>query len=359
MTVGPQWQSMNGAPPSMGFHPSYPRSYITPQSPQMQTVNTPANTSTNTIIQSTATTDVSTAAMGQTALLGVPPYQQGYAQQGCFDQMCYTIPGQPGPCDGCGNQAVGSGCCCCNNGPMDPYCCGQPTTPGCMDCLTSHCEYTYCVMIFFTVLSAVGFIVVLVYADNDNLFKRFRANNTIGLQESIEKHIIKSTSCDASKLIGLAGRVCMEGNLNANTFVVQLSEWNIQRYTLYFIAMLFSIVTLLYATIVHFQRQKVGGEPKAVLGPLNNSSRQASKDLKILPRMWQMGPMQRSNKKNNNKNNNNSSSSSNNNKQQQQQQQQPLSPSLNRPIEVYGTPFYEFMRIAWFCNGCGSCLLGG
>ncbi|KAH9588784.1 hypothetical protein LSM04_007355 [Trypanosoma melophagium] len=318
----PQWQSMNGVnmPNGMMPPPSYSMSYgpqLTPPPPSW----------------------------GQAP----PLYQQTYIQPGCCDTTaCCGPPGQADPCNCCSPAVGGVGCCCSNNGPVDLFCCGPPTTPGCSSCLTSRCDWTYCVMLFFTLLSVVGFIIVMIFNKNDDLFQRFEADDTVGLQKLLQNEIVsKGNVCTSRSLLTIGGTVCLEGNLNANTFVVQLSAWNTARDALYFIAMVFSIFTFVYANLVDYQRKNV--RMQSMEGQFQQQQQQQQKQEE---RPRQQNERKKQQQKQGKEPPVKSKQKDNGRSASQQPNRQLLGPPMIRgPIEVYGTPFYEFMRIAWFVMG--------
>ncbi|CAD2222460.1 hypothetical protein ADEAN_001000400 [Angomonas deanei] len=231
---------------------------------------------------------------------------------------------------GCCGPQQGQCCQCQMPGePPDPYLCSPPV-PGqtsCYECIYNSFDYTFLMMIICAALSVVGFGVVLGTKGMDDLFTTFGSVTTTELDEALIPHIIwrnadldhpnitntttsttsssnkapratssshsrdssESTSKDSSsserhssssssheevpractlrKLAGSFGGICMEDNLNANMFVVQLSHWNNARDTLWFLAMVYSVLSLLFAFLIHIQRNPSSQTGFPVLTP--------------------------------------------------------------------------------------------
>lgn len=124
----------------------------------------------------------------------------------------------------------------------------------------------------------------------------------------------------------------MEENLYANTLVVQLNWWTNSRNTLWFLAMLYTAITLFYAFLIHRHRNPT--TPAAAL-PVLSQERQAE-FVKMPPVQQQafMAEYQQMVLA-----------------QQQQSPQQQSGCCGSRTIELYDTPLYEFVRIAWMVSG--------
>jgi hypothetical protein len=151
-------------------------------------------------------------------------------------------------------------------------------------------------------------------------------------------------NCTQRKLFGSFGVVCMEDNLYANTFAVQLSSWTNARDTLWFLAMVYSGLTLLYAVLVNVQRHPAAGTMGDGAAALPSITPQEQEEfMKMTPQQQQQFMQE----------------------YQQRvaavQMQNPNAGLMQPPgagccgsdsgIEFYDTPFYEFVRIAWFVSG--------
>ncbi|KPA80833.1 hypothetical protein ABB37_04260 [Leptomonas pyrrhocoris] len=151
-------------------------------------------------------------------------------------------------------------------------------------------------------------------------------------------------NCTQRKLLGSFGVLCMEDSMYANTFAVQLSSWTNARDTLWFLAMVYSGFTLLYALLINAQRHPSGGVGMAGANALPTISPQEQEEfMKMTPQQQQAFMME----------------------YQQRvasvQQQNPQVGFTQPPgsgccgsdsgVEFYDTPFYEFVRLAWFVSG--------
>ncbi|KPI83701.1 hypothetical protein ABL78_7252 [Leptomonas seymouri] len=166
-----------------------------------------------------------------------------------------------------------------------------------------------------------------------------------GLGDS-ESHNGAAYNCTYRSLLGSFGTICMEDNLNANTFAVQLSSWTNARATLWFLAMVYSFLTLLYAVLISAQRHSSAGAMGAACDAIalpTITPQEQEEFMKMTPQQQQAFMQE----------------------YQQRvamvQQQHPNAGYLRRPgagccgadsgIELYDTPFYEFVRIAWLISG--------
>ncbi|EPY19456.1 hypothetical protein AGDE_15227 [Angomonas deanei] len=247
-------------------------------------------------------------------------------------------------------------------------------------------------MIICAALSVVGFGVVLGTKGMDDLFTTFGSVTTTELDEALIPHIIwrnadldhpnitntttsttsssnkapratssshsqdssESTSKDSSsssehhssssssheevpractlrKLAGSFGGICMEDNLNANMFVVQLSHWNNARDTLWFLAMVYSVLSLLFAFLIHIQRNPSSQTGFPALTPEKQQEFMAMTPAQQQAFMQQLQL-----------------------EQGQAAQQQSQGCCGRKGVEVYDTPYYEFFRFAWLFVGLPS-----
>ncbi|KAL7711073.1 hypothetical protein N2W54_002295 [Lotmaria passim] len=152
-------------------------------------------------------------------------------------------------------------------------------------------------------------------------------------------------NCTHRKLLGSFGVICMEDNLYANTFAVQLSSWTNARDTLWFLAMVYSGFTLIYAVLINVQRHPAAGTTLGAGGAaLPTITPQEQEEFTKMTPQQQQAFIQ--------------------DYQQRVAAVQQQNPNANYPqppgagccgsdsgIEFYDTPFYEFVRIAWFVSG--------
>lgn len=133
----------------------------------------------------------------------------------------------------------------------------------------------------------------------------------------------------------------------ANTFAVQLSSWTNARDTLWFLAMLYSGVTLLYVILIHVQRHPSAAAMNA--NPLPSITPQEQEEFMKMSPQQQQAFMQEYQQRVAVV------------QEQQQQQQNPEGGPPQPPgagccgsdsgLEFYDTPLYEFVRMAWFVSG--------
>lgn len=153
-----------------------------------------------------------------------------------------------------------------------------------------------------------------------------------------------SHNCTQRKLLGSFGAICMEDNMFANTFAVQLSSWTNARDTLWFLAMVYSTFALLYAILINVQRHPAAGTMGAGANALPPITPEEQDEFMKMTPQQQQAFMQ----------------------EYQQRvgavlQQDPNAGMPQAPgagccgadsgIEFYDTPYYEFVRIAWFVSG--------
>lgn len=299
------------------------------------------------------------------------------------------MPGVPPPVGGlCSGCCAAIGCCCggpqtqgcCSQmpgEPLEPYVCPEPMFPGQQrqcECITS-CNCTFWMMCIMFIVSLLGFIIVLASSSTDNIFAAFDVDNTTLLQERITPFIkwmnmcsassaalpgvydstgekvqflgdkistsvyecqtlLVPESCTYSRLTGSFGGVCMENSLNANVFAVQLSQWNNARNTLYFTAFVFTLVAIVLSVLVSRQRQSATAPPSMPVQLPQDKQDELNRLPPVQQQLFLMEYM-----------------SNNPQYYMKMQQQQQAAGCCSFCVEVYDTPFYEFMRIAWFYLG--------
>ena len=175
---------------------------------------------------------------------------------------------------------------CCNTNPNEPG-----TFQGCVQC----CDVTTWAIGFFALASIVTFGVVLGTATFDNIFALYQVHTTGELQKAIFPDVVWNQSWNATVISssnsldltcqlsgfwcrrseacsigtyaysGSFGSICMEDSMTAIAMVLNLSYWINFRGTLFFIAMLGSLFTLLMLYAVHRQKnpQQWGAQPQA------------------------------------------------------------------------------------------------
>ncbi|XQJ24558.1 hypothetical protein NXY56_000449 [Leishmania guyanensis] len=333
-------------------------------------------------------------------------------QQMMMMQSMYTPQSQCcAPC--CGTQE--SSLCPQPGEPVNPFCCTPrrpDQEPKWWESVYRYFDWTFLLACVICVLTIVGFAMVIATRRQDNLFAVFDVHNTTALEKAIQPFIhwinvsvappivsrggsinnfakgsfsgslkaaertrfiaaehdivaaaplgpVKNPDltklslapkCTQRKLLGSFGVICMEDNLHANTLVVQLSYWSNSRDTLWILAMVYSILTVLYAVLtnVHRHSSSAGtGDPHGSPSTLPTITPQQQEEFVKMTPQQQQAFIQEF--------------------QQHvavmQQQQQPNAAFLphNSPkggccgtdsgIEFYETPFYEFVRMAWFASG--------
>lgn len=208
---------------------------------------------------------------------------------------------------------------------LDPYVFGSPGMPGFLEFIYPFCDWTFVLMVLMFLGSVVGLGVVLGDYKRDNIFKLFEVTNTAELEKAIAPFIqnINQSTCTHAMLFGSFGTVCLEGSLNANTFAVQMSLWNNARGALWCLAAFFTTVALIYALAIHVQRHPYGLQADIM------SPEKQMELLRMTPAQQQMYFYQL----------------------RQTMMQQGPGCCGSSGIEVYDTPFYAFLRVAWGFSG--------
>jgi hypothetical protein len=153
--------------------------------------------------------------------------------------------------------------------PNQPGCCGDPTTPcinppeqSSLGCITSQCDFTTLFTIFMTLLSIIAFGLVLGLKDSDDIFAAMNVKNgtTRALATAISPYLMplsQDAGCSKSyALTGSFGKLCVVDTVEAGVYVVNISQWVNFRATLYFLAMMGSLIICCLIFTVH--RQRVG-----------------------------------------------------------------------------------------------------
>ncbi|KAG5487065.1 hypothetical protein LSCM1_07735 [Leishmania martiniquensis] len=295
--------------------------------------------------------------------------------------------------------------------PVDPFCC-TPREPGegprWWERVYEYFDWSFFLACVLCLLAIIGFVLVMVTRGQDDIFDVFGVNNTRDLDHAMDKYIpvrqpitasalrtknalrhpetlgifseavegalvgtskgsvgaaktgLSSTisqdgarapepPCTKRRLLGSFGVICMEENLFANTFAVQLSGWTNARDTLWILAMVYSLLTVVYAVLINVRRHASAAAAEAQRGlsstPPSITLQQQEEFVKMTPQQQQAFIQEY---------------------QQQAATLQSQSPSAPSPphqllftdysssargIEFYETPFYEFVRIAWFVSG--------
>lgn len=325
---------------------------------------------------------------------GMTPHQQMMIMQSMYTPQSQCC----APC--CGTQECGF--CPRPGEPVDPFCCTPrrpDQEPRWWESVYKYFDWTFFLACILCVLTIVGFAMVIVTRNQDNIFAAFGAHNATDLDKAIKPYIrwrenseilldgssgtpsvlveavettlftaakdamgakvlessfpaptkVPARKCTLRKLFGSFGELCMEDNMNANTFAVQLSFWNNSRDTLWILAMVYSILTVLYAVLLSVRRNASGASIEGARGSSfmlpSITPQQQEEFVKMTPQQQQAFIQEF----------------------QQQvatvQQQNPSAvfPSQQPPgvgccgsdrgIEFYETPFYEFVRFAWLFSG--------
>ncbi|KAG5512017.1 hypothetical protein GH5_07971 [Leishmania sp. Ghana 2012 LV757] len=318
---------------------------------------------------------------------GMTPQQQMMIMQSMYtsqNQCCASC---------CGTQP--STLCPQPGEPVDPFCCA-PKEPGesprLWERVYKYFDWSFFIACFLCFLTIVGFVLVMVTKTQDNLFDLFGAKNTRELNDAMAPYIlvkgvaaippsragdahfaasktavlraaevvrpssfslvdksVPEPPCTQRRLLGSFGVICMEDNLFANTFAVQLSAWNNARDTLWILSMVFSVLTVVYAVLINARRHASAAVADGQRGlsstPPSITLQQQEDFVKMTPQQQQAFIHEY---------------------QQQVAALQSQSPSaVSTPhqllisdyrssasgIEFYETPFYEFVRLAWFVSG--------
>ncbi|AYU75964.1 hypothetical protein LdCL_050010900 [Leishmania donovani] len=339
---------------------------------------------------------------GSANLCGQPHLHSGMTpqQQMMIMQSMYTPQSQCcAPC--CGTQECSF--CPRPGEPVDPFCCTprRPDQgPRWWESIYKYFDWTFFLACILCVLTIVGFAMVMVTRNQDNIFAAFGVHNATALDaammpyirwmntkptilidgssgvpsnavEAVETALLASSeyaveatasessisapilvpahNCTRRRLFGSFGELCMEDNMYANTFAVQLSFWNDARDTLWILAMVYSFLTVLYAVLINVRRHASCASVEGARGSSfmlpSITPQQQEEFVKMTPQQQQAFIQEF----------------------QQQvatvQQQNPSAvfPSQQPPgvgccgsdrgIEFYETPFYEFVRFAWLFSG--------
>lgn len=84
--------------------------------------------------------------------------------------------------------------------PIDPFCCALPP-PGQAafgECLYSCCDWTYLLLLLFTICSVIGLGIIVGVKTNDDIFHHFKVANTKQLQEAIAPYITHTNTGTSS-----------------------------------------------------------------------------------------------------------------------------------------------------------------
>ncbi|CAG9568238.1 conserved hypothetical protein [Leishmania major strain Friedlin] len=339
---------------------------------------------------------------GSANLCGQPHLHSGMTpqQQMMIMQSMYTPQSQCcAPC--CGTQECSF--CPRPGEPVDPFCC-TPRRPDqevrWWESIYKYFDWTFFLACVLCVLTIIGFAMVMVTKNQDNIFAAFGVHNATDLDVAMMPYIrwmntkptipvdnrkgvpsnamravvtalstspeyaveaaasessipaailVPAHSCTRRRLFGSFGELCMEDNMYANTFAVQLSFWNDARDTLWILAMVYSFLTVLYAVLINVRRHASGASVEVARGSSfmlpSITPQQQEEFVKMTPQQQQAFIQEF---------------------QQQvamMQQQNPSAvfPSQQQPgvgccgsdrgIEFYETPFYEFVRFAWLFSG--------
>ena len=189
--------------------------------------------------------------------------------------------------------------CCCPQpgaqGPVDPYICAQPMPNEPPNAILQCCSYTVCLLVFFSLMTVIGFAVVIGANSADNIFNAFSVSNTSALQAAIAPYtnqtfqINRTTFAKAPStiaLFGSFGNVVDSDSLNAAVLAVQLSNWNNFRGTLWFLAMMLTLFMLLLTCLVHRQRH-----PTNMIPPTDPNGQQffpPSPQIQVPAAMYEM-----------------------------------------------------------------------
>lgn len=207
---------------------------------------------------------------------------------------------------------------------MDPYVCGGFNRPGFLEFIYPFCDWTFFLMILMFFGSVIGLGIVLGDFKRDNMFKMFDVDNTAELESLIAPLIsVNLSSCTHLYLFGSFGSLCMEKAMNASTFVLQLSVWNNARGALWCLAAFFSAVALLFAIVIHVQRHPTGLQPDFL------TPEKQMELLRMTPEQQRLYFFQL----------------------QQTMAQQSSGCCGGVGVEVYDTPYYAFLRVAWGFTG--------
>ncbi|GET85790.1 hypothetical protein, conserved [Leishmania tarentolae] len=340
---------------------------------------------------------------GSANLCGPPHLHTGMTpqQQMMIMQSMYTPQSQCcAPC--CGTQECSL--CPRPGEPLDPFCCTPrrpDEEPRWWESVYLYFDWTFFLACVMCVLTIVGFVLIMVTKSQDNIFSTFgvqnatdldtamqpyirwmnvnattlsdgKATNSKGLsQESLSSRSVsagetaadttteyamestvsqlkvsqpatfaQASRCTERRLFGSFGELCMENNMNANMFAVQLSAWNNARDTIWILAMVYSILTVLYAVLINVRRHAASANREGARGSAfvmpSITPQQQEEFMKMSPQQQQAFIQEF---------------------QQHVAAVQPPPPAVgccgssDRGIEFYETPFYEFVRFAWLFTG--------
>ncbi|RHW71522.1 hypothetical protein DPX39_070082000 [Trypanosoma brucei equiperdum] len=281
---------------------------------------------------------------GQQPMWGYPPpnYQGYRGNPNMYDRRYSEAAAVPGCCNYERPGAASSGCCCTATEGTNPYCCGPPTEPGGpLNCCASMCDRTFVAMVFFFLLSTSAFATIMSLGDKDNILVKFKVPNTRALQAKINSNIV-SSSGGCTDGFFTDSRLCMGDGIDAFALTVQLKTWSTQRNAMYFLAMIYSLFTLLYAYLINFHRRSNRGANDEN-DPLASSQHQhGGHQGSAVGYPSVKGQLDATI--------NDSQQGSQNTQMQPGLQMSPRTGAAD-PIQVYGIPFYETMRCAWFVMG--------
>nr|CCC49386.1 conserved hypothetical protein [Trypanosoma vivax Y486] len=273
----------------------------------------------------------------------IPPlYYPGYPPQANHDTNSCAV-----------HTTSGS---CCANKPLNPYCCGpSASSRNCLNCFSSFFDRTFLLMVIFALLAVIGFVLTMVFGNADDVMKEFNVLEVADLQKSIEAYLQQEPRGSCNSYGGFIAEACHNGAVNAHTLVFQNTAWNRQRNAMYCLSLVYSVMALLYAALLGLHKKRYKGITEV---KLTTQSETDGGDRTKSPKKWNNLSVQGATPTRNGTERSAEQSQNTQSTQAVQGQEDPLLQSSGLAsagaIHVYGTPYFEFVWMAWFVMGVAT-----